>query len=104
MPMRLLRSRELRILAISAFAAALSAFALAGVVVVRVTQAAHDRKQLAETCRGLEQIKTQIRGVFLDNLESARNRQDLSAAQRRAIIDYYERQLRRFAPKHCLSP
>jgi len=101
MPMRLVRNHELRLLVIAAFAAALSVVAMCVSIIVRTNQTEQFRQQVASNCRGLESIKTQIRGVFQDNLASVESRTDLDPVQRRAIVEYYTRQIKRFKPLDC---
>ena len=104
MPMRLIRNHELRLLVIAATAACFSLVALCVSMVVRANQTQQFREQVATNCIGLEAIKTQIRGVFQDNRAALTPRTDLTAAQRRAILDYYTRQIQRFKPLDCPNP
>ena len=104
MPMRLIRNHELRLLVIAAAAACLSIVALCVSIIVRTNQTQQFREQVATNCMGFEAIKTQIRGVFQDNRASLTPRTDLTAAQRRAILDYYTRQIKRFKPLDCPNP
>ena len=104
MPMRLVRNHELRLLVIAAFAAALSVVAMCVSIIVRTNQTDQFRQQVASNCRGLEAIKTQIRGVFQENLDAVERRNGLDAVQRRAIVDYYTRQIKRFRPLDCPNP
>jgi hypothetical protein len=104
MPMRLLRNHEVRILLVAAFAAALAIVAMLLMVVVRINQTEKLREVTASNCRGLEAVKGEIRGVFEDNLERTQARTDLSVTERTAIVEYYNRQIRRFAPHDCPSP
>ena len=103
MPMRLVRNHELRLLVIAAAAAAIAVIALCVSIIVRTNQTEQFRRQVATNCEGLEAIKTQIRGVFEDNLDAVATRRDIDAVQRRAIVDYYTRQIKRFKPLDCPS-
>jgi hypothetical protein len=104
MPMRLLRNHEVRILLVASVAAAIAISTLCLLVVVRVNQTQKFREVTASNCLGLEAVKGEIRGVFEDNLARTEARTDLSTPERTAIVEYYHRQIRRFAPHDCPSP
>ena len=104
MPMRLIRNHEIRLLLVASVAAVVAISAFFMVLVFRINQTNELRKQVSENCQGLEKIKSQIRGVFEENLARTESRDDLDSVQKRAIVDYYNRQIRRFMPQDCPSP
>lgn len=93
---------------ILAAASAVLALAAVGFMLVHRTSVSETfRAQTSTNCAELEKIKAQIRGVFQESLESARQRSvrgEIDAAQWRLIQDYYGRQLARFAPIDCPNP
>lgn len=84
----------------AASAAVLSVAALGLVLVYRTSVSEQFRKQTADNCRQIENLKTAITGVLVDSKLASLDR-NTDPALRKAIEHYYTRQLARFAPDKC---
>lgn len=102
-PRRLLL-RENRVLTIAGIAAALSIIALCVLLVGRVTVNQRFQEQTATNCQSIEELKGTIRATFMEAQARALERDNLDAAQLRAIHNAYDKELARYAPEECPNP
>lgn len=103
-PHRIWRNREVRVLSLSATAAALAIIALLGLLIVRTTNAQQYRRQTADNCAQINLLKSAIREVLNDAERESLRRPGITADQVDFITDYYSRQRMRFADDECIQP
>lgn len=90
-------------LVIASAAALLSVIALGYTIVYRITTTNELRKQTAVNCRQIENLKGAIADSLIDSRDTSLGRA-ADPAIRKAIEQYYERQLARFSPDQCPNP
>jgi hypothetical protein len=83
-------------LVIAAIGASLALLALSGLLVYRATVSAELEKQSMANCRAIEDLKGALRDGFADRQNVTRGA-TLDPSYRTAIIQYYDRQIDRFA-------
>lgn len=86
----------------SAVVAAVAVVALGVTLVYRINTADRFEETSRHQCRQIEALKEAITGVLRDGRARVEaRRDDLSPAQYRTSLDYYDRQISRFRPKEC---
>lgn len=87
-------------LILASVAALLSVAALGLTLVYRINTNNQLRKQTVSNCQDIENLKAAITGVLIDSKITSLNRA-ADPAIRKAIEQYYGRQLDRFSPDQC---
>lgn len=95
------RGHQNAALILAAIAALVSVVLLGAMMIWRSSISSEIKMQVTTNCEGLEQLKGTIRAGLTDRRDLVKADVTLDAAQKGALLAYYDRRLKSYAAQQC---